>query len=240
MPLKQSSRRSFLSKSIFIIFLLSFSVLAAYLLQTVLVISKIEIIGGSDNRQLIGLDLIKGQNLLLLNKTNTERDLTAKNSFIKSVEILKAFPNKIIIKIDDDQAIAALKTDQGFLFLSEEGKVVSKKKNNPDDLAIIIFYQNLYYYQYQLSEKVDYVEILKTLSYLKTIIDLGLKVDTVDITGVHMVAFNLGEKKIFLSLEKDRQVQEYQLKTIYRQFKIEGKDFESLDLRFDKPVIKLK
>ena len=240
MPLKQSSRRSFLSKFILIIFLLSFSFLAAYLLHSVFLISKIEIVGESNNRQLIGLDLIKGRNLLLLDKTNTEKDLIAKNAFIKSVETIKVFPNKVVIKIINDQPIAILKMDKGFLFLSAEGKVVFKKKDNPNGLTIINFYQNLYYFQYQISEKVDYEEILKTLSYLKTIIDLGMKVDAVDITGVHMVAFNLGEKKIFLSLEKDRQVQEYQLKTIYRQFKIEGKDFESLDLRFDKPVIKLK
>ena len=54
-----------------------------------------------------------------------------------------------------------------------------------------------------------------------------------------MVAFNLDKKKIIFSLEKNRTIQAYQLETLIKQFQIEGKEFVSLDLRFDKPIIKI-
>jgi len=132
-----------------------------------------------------------------------------------------------------------IKADNGFFLLSQSGKIIIKTKENNSGLPIINYYQNLYYYQYQPGEIIDYQDILVCLSFLKKVEDLGLKVDTIDIAGVYMVAFNLDKKKIIFSLEKNRTIQAYQLETLIKQFQIEGKEFVSLDLRFDKPIIKI-
>ena len=79
----------------------------------------------------------------------------------------------------------------------------------------------IYYYQSQAGEFVDSREVLTTLKFLNIINELGLKVVSVDIAGVYMVAFNLKDNKIFFTLEKDPQDQEYQVSTIIKQFKIE-------------------
>ena len=203
-------------------------------------IKKIEIISENKNLTITGLDSLRNHNLILLDESKTGLEIIEKNSFIKTVKLIKKYPNKISIEIEIDKPVAILKVDQGFLYLSDTGKIIEKRKDNNTEFPVINYYQNFYYYQSQAGEVIDYQEIITTLGFLTTVTGLGLKVDTVDIAGVHMVAFNLKDKKIFFTLEKDPQVQEYQLATIIKQFKIEGREFSSLDLRFDKPVIKLK
>jgi len=211
-----------------------------FLLNCLFSIKKIAVSSDEKNIKLIGLESLKNLNLIFFDPKTAEIDIVQKNPSIKTVNITKKYPDKIIIDIEKDQPIAVLRADQGFFFLSAEGKIIFKKKDNDTRLPLINYYQNFYYYQYQAGEKIDYDEVLASVDFLKRTDSLGLKVDTVDISGVHMVAFNLGDKKILFSLEKDRRVQDFQLETIIKQFKIEGKEFFSLDLRFDKPVIKLK
>ena len=51
----------------------------------------------------------------------------------------------------------------------------------------------------------------------------------------HSVEHLVSKKAI--SNKKEKELQDYQLEFIIRQFKIEGKEFKKIDLRFDKPVI---
>ena len=61
---------------------------------------------------------------------------------------------------------------------------------------------------------------------------------TIDIKGQDMLVFNLIDgKQIIFSNSKDKNTQNYQLELIIKQFKIEGKEFKKIDLRFDKPII---
>ena len=49
-----------------------------------------------------------------------------------------------------------------------------------------------------------------------------------------MLVFNLeGDKKKGFSNNKEKEIQTYQLELIIRQFKIEGKEFKKIDLRFE-------
>lgn len=203
-------------------------------------IEEIKIVNEESNLKLTGLDFLHKYNIFLLDEKKASVIISKRNPFLKTVNIVKQYPNKIVIFVKKDQPIAVLKSDQGVLLLSDTGKIIFKKKDYNDDLPLINFYQNIYYYQYQSGELIDLKEIQSVLSYLKVFLDLNLKVDTVDIAGVNMVAFNLKDKQVYFSLEKDSQTQQYQLETVIRQFKIEGKDFTKIDLRFDKPVIKFK
>ena len=54
-----------------------------------------------------------------------------------------------------------------------------------------------------------------------------------------MIVLNSKDKRFVFTTEKDVSEQEYQFSAIVRKFRTEGKDFKSLDLRFDKPVISL-
>jgi len=202
-------------------------------------IKKIQIVSSDNNIKILGLDYFENKNILLFNSEKAGQELIGKNPLIKSVLIFKKLPDSLVIKAEKDTPIVIIKADNGFFLLSQSGKIIIKTKENNSGLPIINYYQNLYYYQYQPGEIIDYQDILVCLSFLKKVEDLGLKVDTIDIAGVYMVAFNLDKKKIIFSLEKNRTIQAYQLETLIKQFQIEGKEFVSLDLRFDKPIIKI-
>ena len=45
------------------------------------------------------------------------------------------------------------------------------------------------------------------------------------------------QKEIIFRNKKEKELQDYQLEFIIRQFKIEGKEFKKIDLRFDRPII---
>ncbi len=236
---KKSFKQFFLNKKkIFFTIFFIFVIFILLRLNNFFLIRTVKIVSEEDKVELIGLDNIKNKNIFFLDEKKASAELLQKNPYLKKVNLRKNYPHQLIIEVTIDQPIAALKTNQGFFLLSEKGKIISKKKDDDKNLPLINYYQNFYYYQYQAGELIDYKEIITALKWLKLINDLGLKVDTVDIAGWHMVAFNLGEKKIIFSLEKDYQVQAYQLATIIKQFKIEGRGFSSLDLRFDKPVIR--
>lgn len=241
MPPKRLFRKYSLLKKILVL-LIFFSILLTLLLflNNFFAIKEIEVISEDKKINIIGLDLVYNNNLVLLNESKQAKALTEKNSFIQSIKLIKKFPNKITVEIKVDQPVAVLKADQGFLYLSETGKIIEKRKEKSFEIPEINYYQNIYYYQSQAGEFVDSREVLTTLKFLNIINELGLKVVSVDIAGVYMVAFNLKDNKIFFTLEKNPQDQEYQLSTIIKQFKIEGREFSSLDLRFEKPVVKLK
>ena len=239
MALKSSSRRFFINRK-YRVSVIFFLLIVASLIffNRIFQIEEIKIIDEENNTKLAGLDFLHRQNILLLDKKKASVVINKRNPFLKTVNIVKQYPNKIVIFVKKDQPIAILKSDQGVLLLSDTGKIIFKKKDYNDDLPLINFYQNIYYYQYQSGELIDLKEIQSVLNFLKIFRDLNLKVDTVDIAGVNMVAFNLKDKQIYFSLEKNSQTQQYQLEAVIRQFKIEGKNFTKIDLRFNKPVIK--
>lgn len=227
-------------KKLTIIFLILIIFLALFISANYFYVKEIILISDDSKTKIIGISSLKNKNLLLLNLTELEKEIIQKNPGIKSVKMTKLYPNKLRLKITKDWAVVAVKADLGYLYLSDNGKIISKKKTLDEKLPQIIYYQKVYFANYQSGQKINYKEISMVLELLKKAENLGLIVDTVDIVGTYMVAFNLEEKKIIFSLEKKLEEQEYQLETIIKQFRIEGREFISLDLRFNKPVIKVK
>ncbi|MBI2049796.1 hypothetical protein HYT32_02745, partial [Candidatus Roizmanbacteria bacterium] len=102
------------------------------------------------------------------------------------------------------------------------------------------YYQKLNYSSFVPGDFVEYNDIKTTLVLLKKLEGLDLNVVNVDINGLNMIRLNLKSGIILATTEKDLGAQVYQLEKIIKQFAIEGKEFETLDLRFDKPVVKIK
>lgn len=222
----------------FLLFLFFF--LGLFLLVNSFYIKEIVLISSDPKVRLIGISGLKNTNILFLNSSQVEKEIIEKNPYVYSIEIIKKYPSKLILEVIMDSALAMIKCDSGYFLVSEKGKIIKKQKQVEKHLPQINYYQKVYFVNYQAGQTIEYQEIISVLKLLKEMKGIGMEVVSVDIIGTHMVAFNLEEKQIFFSLEKDLFDQEYQLETIVHQFKIEGKEFTSLDLRFNKPVIKLK
>ncbi|MEK7522610.1 MAG: hypothetical protein AAB569_03450, partial [Patescibacteria group bacterium] len=103
---------------------------------------------------------------------------------------------------------------------------------------IINYYQKLNSNSFQTGDWIDYKDIKQTLFFIDKLKQINLIPLTIDIKGQDMLVFNLNDSKVIVfSNSKDKDVQDYQLELIIRQFKIEGKEFKKIDLRFNKPII---
>ena len=49
--------------------------------------------------------------------------------------------------------------------------------------------------------------------------------------------YTIDNKQFLFSAEKDKEIQIYQVEEICKEFKIKGKEFQIIDVRFDKPVV---
>ncbi len=198
-------------------------------------IRNIRIINGRSS--ILGLDELKKSSLIFVSEKEVADTIINKNPSIKNVNVEKKYPATLILKLTYDEPLAALLVNNGYFFLSPMGKIIYKSRES-GSYSKINFYQKLNFQSYNAGDLVTFKDILNGLYFMKNLVDLGFKVDNLDINGVDMLLFNLNDKKIIFSSEKDRELQIYQLEQIVRQFKIEGKSFKEIDLRYDKPVVR--
>lgn len=220
-----------------IIFLTLLSLVFFYYGYNKFQVKNVEIL--SDNHliktNIIGL--VKNKNLILLSVDQLQTEILLHNPQIGEVIVHKIYPNKLSVQFKLDYPIAYLKANLGFFALNYKGKIIYKKKLLNDNLPIINYYQKFDYLAHNPSDVFSYSDIQAALYFLQKIQELGISVSGVDIVGLDMVRFNLKEKIVNFTSQKDKSRQEYEFITLYKQFKIEGRDFKSLDLRFDKPIV---
>lgn len=204
-------------------------------------VSSIEIYGLDKEMSLSGLETIKHQNIFLITQETIQKNIVETNPFIKKAELVKKYPNTLQIYINAEIPLVVVRSsDKGYLVLSETGKILYKKRSAVSFLPVIHYYQSLDYDALQAGDEISHKDIQTALHFAKQAADLDMNINSIDIEGFSMIALNIGEKKILFTTEKDEAAQNYQLANIIKQFKIEGKQFVSLDLRFDKPIAVLK
>ena len=191
------------------------------------------------DHRIIGLTDYHDQSLFLINDKELSEEIKKKNPYLKSLKITKKFPSTLVLYPDFYQPVAALKVSAGYFILSEDGRILAKIKESNRDLTLINYYQKLNYYSYSAGDYLDLIDINLGISFSQNLNRAGLRVDILDIADRDMLVCNVGEKKIIFTAAKDIELQIYELNQIIRQFKIKGQDFKSIDLRFEKPVVKL-
>lgn len=240
MPLLLSLKKFFLKvlKIVIFCFIVGFFVFLINFFYEYTKIKELKIIN-VEKEEIIGLENLKNKSLVFLNLEETKKILLNKNPFIKEIDLEKKIPNILIIKVIFDQPIAVLSSDNGYFYLSSEGKILEKIKDlKKAYFPKINFYQKLFFNSYSLGDKIEFKEILFGLQILKMLTDLKIKVNSLDINSVNVLLFNLENKKVYFSSEKEIGAQFYQFEKIYRQFKIEGRNYQEIDLRFDKPIVR--
>ncbi len=65
------------------------------------------------------LEDIKGRNIVFLNKREIKETFLA-NSYVKEVELVRKFPNKIFVNIRERAPVALLVTSDGFIQISDD------------------------------------------------------------------------------------------------------------------------
>jgi len=221
---------------LFLIFLILFLSLL-FFLNYFFSIKTINIIS-SERIKLTGLNNLKNKNILLFDEKKVIDNLIQLNPLIKSLAIEKQYPDTININYHLYSPLISFKASNGYFYLSEDGRILTKKTEDNSLLPTINYYQLLDYQSYHIGDRIDYIDIKNSLYFLKVLNNLSLTIDSLDIKDRDMLVFKVGTKEILFSCDKDIEKQEYEVSEIIRTFKIEGRSFSVIDLRFDKPVVK--
>ena len=144
----------------------------------------------------------------------------------------------LILNITEDKPIGALSVNHGYFYLAANGKILRKTKLFTKNAPQVNFYQKLDFLTYSAGDRLNYKELIMALELIDSFNDLGYKVDKVDIGGTNMILFNQDKKVIIFSSDKKVEEQIYQWQEIVKKFRIEGRLYKEIDLRFDKPIIR--
>lgn len=197
----------------------------------------------SDSKKLIsvrGLTTIYQKKIFFLSKEKIKKQLLDTNPLLKSVDIQINYPSQVSITCVFYTSSAYLQVNEGYFMLGEDGRILEKTKTLTNkNLPIIRYYQQLDYYAFQSGDIITYKDVTTSLRLLTKMSDLGFIINNIDINGLSMIVLNSKDKRFIFTTEKDISEQEYQFSAIVRKFRQDKKDFKSLDLRFDKPVISL-
>jgi cell division septal protein FtsQ len=187
---------------------------------------------------LVNKDKLINKSLLFIEEGKTSETIVRENYSLKTAVVKKKWPDTLTIEVTFYEPCAALIINSGFFNLSCDGRILEKLHDSPLNLPIINYYQKLNSNFFQIGDWVDYKDIKQALYFIDKLKQINVYPLTIDIKGQDMLVFNLiGTKKIIFSNNKDKKTQDYQLELIVKQFKIEGKEFSKIDLRFDKPII---
>lgn len=227
------SKKFFRIVKLFLLALVFFT--AFYLLDNLFRVKEVVI----DRKNSInGINEFLNENLLLLSENRIKEELLKKNPTVKTIEVKKKYPSTLFFSVVLEESVAKLIVGQGFFYLSGKGKIILKTREGIDGITTINYYQKLNFQSHKPGEILGYDDIMQAIGLIAAIKDSGFKIDNVDIGGVDMILFNLGDKNLIFSSVKNIEEQMYQWREITKKFKIEGRTYKEIDLRYDKPIIR--
>jgi cell division septal protein FtsQ len=241
MLLKKSLKQYSVIKIFFFLILSVVFLIILYLIFIYFRITKITVLLNNKNYDLYGTELLIGKNILFNSENRIKELLFERNPQIENIKIKKKYPNNLIINFTLNKGLAEIQANNGYFVLTKKGKIINKyDKQNNNFLPKINYYQKIDYYSNNIGDYLDNKDLIYALTFTSKIKESGLKVDSIDIVSPNMIRLLLDGSIVYVTTEKNIEIQNNQLVKIIEQFSIEGKKFSSLDLRFDKPILKLK
>lgn len=224
-----------------------------------------EKISCTDNKQIRDVVPLLGQNFFLTNSAKVESKLKKRFICIKSVEILRQFPNRVKIKVFGREPAAILvvtkdieATQSGLLERFTQQATPSGEPNSSAivmdsgenllvDIQGVIYSSNLEGVTapriYVRDSKLTLGQTLKedviknVLKILDKLKTFGVSVKEVKIIQNKLLLVDAVPRIIF-KLDDKQEMQIASLQLILNKAKIDDSSLEFIDLRFDKPVVR--
>ncbi|MDA1316822.1 MAG: hypothetical protein O3B87_02235 [bacterium] len=224
-----------------VVFIITFTILLFGIIRAdeMFRIEHIVIDGVQPSEPLKGTDQLKGLFIWDIDHTTFETIQQLNPTYtIESVE--KTSLSTIAISVRKQLPGAYLAIDGGYLLLSTESIVIEKNRDNPStSYPIILYYQHIPFSAYSVGQAIDADEIQDSLYFLQLVNQTTKeRVDSIDIVSYNMLGLYTGNKEYFFSSEKNRESQQWQFEQAVKQFRIDGTPYKSIDVRFDKPIVK--
>jgi cell division septal protein FtsQ len=177
------------------------------------------------------LDLL-GENLIFMD-INQKQRLTTTPTKYKIISLGKIFPSTIKIELTTRTPVAQVTADKtDYYFFDSQGMVLSRSTIS-DQYSWLEVYS-----QFPLTEGVVSWQLQKTAELINELKSNQINIKTWQLTESDDLETRLGnDARIVFSLTNNIKKQVGALQLILSRSKIEGKSFQSLDLRFEKPVV---
>ncbi len=178
--------------------------------------------------------LVLGKNIISLSPQIVEEKIKNELVTIDEVKIQKKLPNILTVHLSRKRPLAVVETRDGYYQVDYQGTILAIL-DQPTDLPLVTGGQ------LSLSadgKKIDSPSILTSLDCLYQLLFRTIEVRRAEIGEANLLTLSLKKGptvEISLSQEVKKQVDSLQL--ILERAKIEGKQIEVIDLRFDKPVV---
>ena len=212
--------------------------LALYYVDTTYRIKSVNVVNNNDTIPVAGIPQIQGHYLFLTTEKDIADIITRTNPSVKSVEIIKQFPDTVQLRLTRHKPVAYLKSTDGYLQLADEAIILSKSSElSKLLLPVITYYQSIPFAQFQSGQQLPAKDIRDSLFFLRKLQEMGIRINSIDIAGFHMLGLYTEEKKYYFTSEKARNIQLYHVEQAIKKFKIENPEYKTIDVRFDKPVI---
>ena len=192
----RSQRRRLVKKIIMVIIILAISGMIFAVKSDFFIIKKVAVLG---NPIMSGEDIKKrtenliGQNILFINKQNIIND-AKKNPYVKDVEINKAYPKQVNIKISEKEGIYYVEKDGYKYVLDNEGDLLEKTDNIENRRLVNI--KGIELKEVELGNKaIDNTRILDFLDIFYQIIKINptnYNIDYVDISDFTNIKVYVG------------------------------------------------
>lgn len=199
---------------------------------------------------------LMGKNILFIDSSKVENNLKKKFFCIKSVVVSRDFFSKVKLQVSGRQpfAILAILKDreasssaltfniatssamqvQDFYTVDDEGVVFSKNTEGANSPVLYVFDSNI-----SLGQKLENNLIVNCLKILDKVKTFGVEVNKSLYSGDLLVINpDTVKPKIVFHINEKVDVQLASLQLILNKAKIDLKELEFIDLRFDKPVVK--
>jgi len=193
---------------------------------------NIEVIG--DGIQ-ITIDQTKLEhNLLFVRSEKIRSDLLSANNQIENVTIQKRYPDTLTLTVVLRKAIARITTQTRTVVVDSRGVLLGYSRKDSDDLPLIAFGVP------DIPDGMTFTD-MRVLSGIAIIRDITpvVPISALYINDTSSIRAIYGETSILLPLNPEYGASAATLQTLIARFRMKGSMPTSIDLRFDKPVIRM-
>jgi len=178
--------------------------------------------------------LVLGKNIILLSPQQVEEQIKDALPEVNQVEIEKKLLHKLVVHLTMRKAMAVIEANNNYYQVDEQGFILAKL-DQPTDLTLIASGElSIAADNHQLESP----PVLASLDFLYQLLMRNMATRRIEIVNSReLTVFLKTGPKAQISLEKSLEKQVGSLQLILDRAKMEGKQIQLIDLRFDKPVI---
>ena len=140
-----------------------------------------------------------------LNVNHIHRDLYQTNPSVKIRYVYKQYPNKLHIEVEESRPIMYIPVEGGYFTLNDAHRLVAKTLTEEEllktNLVKSTYYQRFSMDEFRIGDNLGKSDINVVIDFLLYSKKLDLKIQTVDITGPHMIVLNSAERRYIMGVD---------------------------------------